>query len=201
MSLGRVLARTTIGGLFIGHGTQKLFGWFDGPGLDGFTAGAEQMGLHPARANAIAAAVTEAGGGALLVLGAGTPIAAGALTATMLTAVRTVHGKNGPWITKGGWEYNATIIAALLALVDVGPGRPSVDEARGIERSGSGWALLSLLIGVAGAGGVAALNSALAPAATDPPTEPHDADTVVPAPTPEDAAAAAAAAPAADAAS
>jgi putative oxidoreductase len=30
MGLFRLLARTTIGLLFVGHGTQKLFGWFGG---------------------------------------------------------------------------------------------------------------------------------------------------------------------------
>jgi uncharacterized membrane protein YphA (DoxX/SURF4 family) len=33
MGLFRLLARITIGLLFIGHGTQKLFGWFGGGGL------------------------------------------------------------------------------------------------------------------------------------------------------------------------
>lgn len=33
MSIGRLVARVTIGGLFIGHGTQTLYGWFGGPGL------------------------------------------------------------------------------------------------------------------------------------------------------------------------
>jgi putative oxidoreductase len=32
LMIGRLAARAVIGGLFIGHGTQKLFGWFDGPG-------------------------------------------------------------------------------------------------------------------------------------------------------------------------
>ncbi len=35
MSVGRLGARLLIGGLFIGHGTQKLFGWFGGPGRAG----------------------------------------------------------------------------------------------------------------------------------------------------------------------
>jgi hypothetical protein len=35
MGLFRLLARTTIGLLFVGHGTQKLFGWFGGGGLEG----------------------------------------------------------------------------------------------------------------------------------------------------------------------
>src|SRR5262249_32793408 len=31
MKIGRLLVRLVVGGLFVGHGTQKLFGWFDGP--------------------------------------------------------------------------------------------------------------------------------------------------------------------------
>jgi putative oxidoreductase len=32
MKIGRLLVRLVVGGLFIGHGTQKLFAWFGGPG-------------------------------------------------------------------------------------------------------------------------------------------------------------------------
>jgi putative oxidoreductase len=35
MRFGAPLLRAVIGPLFIGHGTQKLFGWFGGPGLEG----------------------------------------------------------------------------------------------------------------------------------------------------------------------
>ena len=34
MNPGRVLLRGIVGSLFIGHGTQKLFGWFQGHGLE-----------------------------------------------------------------------------------------------------------------------------------------------------------------------
>ena len=33
MKVGRLLLRAAVGGFFIGHGTQKLFGWFGGQGL------------------------------------------------------------------------------------------------------------------------------------------------------------------------
>jgi uncharacterized membrane protein YphA (DoxX/SURF4 family) len=39
MNIGRLFARLTIGGLFIGHGTQKLFGWFE-RSQEGVEAGA-----------------------------------------------------------------------------------------------------------------------------------------------------------------
>ena len=34
MKLGKLVTRVVIGSLFVGHGTQKLYGWFDGPGPD-----------------------------------------------------------------------------------------------------------------------------------------------------------------------
>jgi putative oxidoreductase len=124
MKIGRLLLRLTVGGFFFGHGTQKLFGWFGGHGLDATAKGFEAIGLRPGRPNAIAAGVAEAGGGALLASGFATPVAASVLTATMLTAIRTVHAKNGPWATNGGYEYNVVLIAAVLTLAEVGRERP-----------------------------------------------------------------------------
>ena len=132
MNLGRLIARVTIGGLFVGHGTQKLFGWFDGPGLEGASQMMDKLELRPARRNAIAASAAETAGGALLALGALTPVAASMLTGTMVTAIRKVHGPKGPWNMQGGYEYNLVLIAAATALVEAGPGSPSVDRALGM---------------------------------------------------------------------
>jgi putative oxidoreductase len=130
MNTGRLAARVVIGGLFVGHGLQKLQGKFDGPGIDGTAEMMDKIGMRPAVPNAYAAGVTETAGGAMLALGAATPLAAASLIGTMITAIRTVHGQNGPWITNRGWEYNAVLIAALLAIVDGGPGPISVDAIR-----------------------------------------------------------------------
>jgi putative oxidoreductase len=54
-------------------------------------------------------------------------------------------------VTNGGYEYNIVLIAAVLALVEVGPGELSLDHLLGNERSGPGWTLLALALGVAGA--------------------------------------------------
>ncbi len=170
MKIGRLLLRLVVGGLFVGHGTQKLFGWFDGPGLDTTAQGFEQLGLRPGRSNAIAAGAAEAGGGALLAAGLETPFAASVLIATMLTAIHRVHAKNGPWTTNGGYEYNLVLIAAALALAEVGPGALSLDAARGRERSGSGWALAALGAGVMGAVGSYAI-AAAQPALPETPAE------------------------------
>jgi putative oxidoreductase len=151
MKIGRLLLRITVGSLFIGHGTQKLFGWFGGHGLDATSQSFHQLGMRPGRRNAIAAGAAEAGGGAALVLGLASPLAASALIATMLTAINRVHLKNGPWLANGGYEYNVVMIAAALAVAESGPGELSLDHAIGAERSGPGWALAALGLGTAGA--------------------------------------------------
>src|SRR6185312_16405913 len=118
MKLGRLILRLIVGGYFVGHGTQKLFGWFGGYGPEGTGQFFESLGLRPGKRHALAAGAAEAGGGALLVTGAATPIAASVLTATMLTAINRVHLKNGPWVTDQGYEYNLVLIAVTLALAE-----------------------------------------------------------------------------------
>ena len=60
--IGHVLMRTLIGGLFIGHGTQKLFGWFGGHGPEGTGQFFEALGLRPGKRNAMAAGDGRNGG-------------------------------------------------------------------------------------------------------------------------------------------
>jgi putative oxidoreductase len=150
MKLGALALRTTIGGLFVGHGTQKLFGWFDGPGLDGVTGMMENLELRPPRRHALLAGLSETVGGALLAAGALTPLASAMLTGTMTTAIRRVHLSKGPWNTGGGYEYNAVLIAAMAALADAGPGALSVDAKAFPRLHGPAWAAAAIAAGVAG---------------------------------------------------
>ncbi len=160
MSFARLILRASVGGLFIGHGTQKLFGWFGGHGLEATGQAFEGLGLRPGRHHAVAAGIGETAGGAALALGAATPLAAASLTATMLTAIDRVHFKNGPWVTNGGYEYNLVLIAAALAVAETGPGPLSVDHALGVERSGARWALAALAAGIVGYAGARLVNAA-----------------------------------------
>jgi putative oxidoreductase len=177
MKLGRLLLRATVGGFFVGHGTQKLFGWFGGNGLEATAGGFEKLGLHPPKAQAALAGAAEAGGGLGLVAGVATPLSSAVLVATMLTAINRVHFKNGPWLNKGGYEYNAVLIAAALIIAELGPGKLSVDAAVGRERSGTGVALAVAAAGVLGAVGAHLASEALAPAPEPEPTPaPVEAD-------------------------
>src|SRR4051794_17100384 len=116
MSFGIAILRAVIGGLFIGHGLQKLLGKFGGHGLEGTAGFFEQLGLRPGKVHATAAGVAETSGGALLVAGAATPLAAAAITGTMTLAIQKGHAPEGPRGPQGGYEYKAVLIAARLAI-------------------------------------------------------------------------------------
>ena len=135
----------------MGHGLQKLAGWFGGHGLEGTGEFFEStLEMAPGKAHAAAAGAAEAGGGALLAAGYATPVGASLLTGTMITAIRKVHASKGVWVTDGGFEYNLVLIAAVFALSGAGPGALSLDGALGKRRSGTLWALGQLAAGAAG---------------------------------------------------
>ena len=142
------LLRATVAGIFVEHGTQKLFGWFGGHGPDGTGQFFDSIGLRPGRRHALAAGVAEAGGGALLALGLATPLAAAALGSVMVTALRTVVWRDGIKVGTGGYEM--LLLASAVSLADLGPGRLSVDSLIGADRRGARWAVLALGGAVAG---------------------------------------------------
>ena len=151
MRLGMTVLRATIGGLFVGHGTQKLFGWFGGNGPEGMGGFFESgLGLHPGRQHAIAAGAAEAGGGALLATGFMTPLGAMLTSSAMASAIRLVHARRGVWNTEGGYEYNVVLMAGAFAIVAAGPGPWSLDALGGRERWGDGWAIAQLAGALAG---------------------------------------------------
>jgi putative oxidoreductase len=150
MGAGTTLLRVVVGGVFVAHGLQKLKGYWGGPGLEGTEKMMAAMEMHPVPVQARAVAIAETAGGAALALGFATPLAAATLIATMVTAVRKVHFKNGPWNSKGGYEFNAVLTTAILAVVADGPGVISADAVVGKSRAGVGGALFALVAGVAG---------------------------------------------------
>jgi putative oxidoreductase len=172
MELALLVLRVVVGLLFMGHGAQKLFGRFGGHGLDGTGGFFESLGIRPGRRNAMAAGTAELVGGALLALGLLTPLAAALIIGVMVVAIITVHAAKGPWVTDGGWEYNAVLIAAAFALAGAGPGQVSLDDAIGWmpDITGAGWALGALALGaLLGIGAVVAGRAGAqepAPAAT-----------------------------------
>ncbi len=151
MNLGLLVIRVVVGLLFVGHGTQKLFGWFGGHGPEGTGQFFESIGLRPGRVHALAAGAAEALGGLLLALGLVTPLAAAGLTAVMGAAIWTSHRANGIWNSSGGYEYNLVLVAVAFALTGVGAGAWSLDHVLSLDVAGAGWALAELAAGLLGA--------------------------------------------------
>ncbi len=160
MKLGMALLRLVVGALFVGHGAQKTLGKFGGYGPDGTGQFFESIGLRPGKPLALAAGGSEMTGGALLALGWATPLAATLITSVMTQAIRTVHIDKGPWVSDGGWEYPAVVIAGMFAITDAGPGPWSMDHLLDNERTGALWAMAALAAGVGGAFAVTALTPA-----------------------------------------
>src|SRR3954447_21147467 len=143
MAYGLLLLRLVVGLTLAGHGAQKLFGWFEGPGPRGAGGFFGSMRLRMPLAMAVLAGLCEFGGGLLLALGLLTPLAALAVAIVMLNAIGLVHWRNGFWATGGGYEYNLLIATVAVALTATGPGRFSLDAAIGWADNLSGvpWAL------------------------------------------------------------
>ena len=109
INIGLLIIRLVIGLLFVGHGAQKLFGWFGGYGLKGTGGWFESIGIKPGVTMALIAGLTELIGGILFTLGLLTPLAGIMIAGTMVMAIVKVHAPNGLWATENGYEYNLNI--------------------------------------------------------------------------------------------
>lgn len=127
-----LVLRVVLGTIFLAHGAQKLFGAFGGPGLKGTAGFFEQIGIKPGSVMAPLAALSEFGGGLLVLVGLLTPLGALAIAGTMVVAIAKVHGKNGFFAENGGYEYNLALIGVAATLVLAGAGAYSVDAGVGI---------------------------------------------------------------------
>jgi putative oxidoreductase len=137
MSYGLLLLRVVVGGTMAGHGVQKLFGWFDGPGLGGVKQMLGSFGFRWPALMALGLALTECSG-LLFALGFLTPLVAFGIAVVMLNAVALVHFKNGFWAGKGGYEFNLVLLTVAVAVSATGPGRFSIDRALGWDDNLSG---------------------------------------------------------------
>jgi putative oxidoreductase len=162
MNIGLLLLRLAVGLTLAAHGTQKLFGWFGGPGLNATGQFFTVLGFPPGRRHALMAALGETLSGVLLAIGLATPAAAAIFVSVMLVAVVTVHLSKGFFAQNGGYEYAFVLAVAGLTLAFTGPGSLSLDAVLGLERSGAVWGVAALLAGLLG-GGTALLEWRKAP--------------------------------------
>jgi putative oxidoreductase len=167
MSFGRLVLRSAVGGLMLGHGLQKLTGAFDGPGLEETEKSMAAIGLFPPREQAMAAALSETVGGTLTAVGALSPLGPAMIIGTMAVAMNKVHLPKGLWLTKGGYEYNLLLMAAAFVLAAEGPGAASIDRISGTPRRGLRWGLASAVLGLAAAAATLAISDRFAPNAAD----------------------------------
>ncbi|WP_342615546.1 DoxX family protein [Peribacillus frigoritolerans] len=128
INIGLLIIRLVIGLLFIGHGAQKLFGWFGGHGLKGTGGWFESIGMKPGVTMALFAGLAELIGGLLFALGLLTPLAGIMIAGTMIMAIVKVHAPNGLWSTANGYEYNLTLLAVAIGIALVGPGQYALDS-------------------------------------------------------------------------
>jgi len=128
MDVGLLILRIVVGLLFVGHGAQKLFGWFGGKGMNGHTGLMEKLGMRPAYLWAWVSALDEFLGGLGLAAGLLTPLAATALIGSMLVVIVKVSWAKGMWNTNGGIEWPLVLATVAFAVGLTGPGAYSLDR-------------------------------------------------------------------------
>jgi putative oxidoreductase len=159
-SVALLILRLTVGGLLAGHGAQKLFGYFGGHGVEGTAGWLESLNLKPGREWAVAAGLSEFGGGLLTALGALNPLGPIIAIGSMLMATLKVHMGKPIWTTAGGAELPVTNMAILGALFLSGPGKLSFDRLLGIRVPR--WFSVAALLGMVGVTYMVASDSGLA---------------------------------------
>lgn len=128
--LAKAVLRVALGSILIGHGLQKLFGWFGGAGIAGTGQGMHRLGFRPGAAHAAVAGAIETGSGVALAVGLATP-AAGSSAAIAMSVAAAAQAPNGFFASKQGLEYPAVLGVTAATLALGGAGRLSLDAATG----------------------------------------------------------------------
>ncbi|HEV7677511.1 MAG TPA: DoxX family protein [Candidatus Dormibacteraeota bacterium] len=166
-----LLLRSVPGGLLAGHGAQKVFGAFDGPGPEGTRGFMQMLRMRPAHIWGHLAGYSELVGGALTALGALSPIGPVMSMGPMIMATTTAHWGKPIWVTKGGAELPVINMSVFAALAMTGPGRFSVDNLLGIRLPR--WVAGAAVAGVAAGTAAALLTREPAPAPQPEQAEPE----------------------------
>ena len=151
---GLVLLRFAVGGVVFAHGMQHVFGLWGGIGLPGLSSALTAFGFRNVNLLVWVTALTELVGGAAVVLGIFTPLAAAGLLALMINAV-LLKAVNGFFIAgpPGAASVELEVVLGLgaAALLLTGAGRIALERGRTWNRRPAPWGVLFLIIGVAAA--------------------------------------------------
>jgi len=131
VDLSLLLVRVIVGVIFAAHGAQKLFEAFGGPGLQAMVA-EPPNGMGPL---GYPVTIGEFFGGLGLIVGFLTRFSAASIIVIMVGAIAMVHGKNGFFADKGGFEYNLALIGLLLPILIAGPGKYSIGRFLPLPKS------------------------------------------------------------------
>ncbi len=110
--------RASLGAIFLVHSLKK----FD-PSWQQWLI---KMGIPPELQLPIALA--ELIGGMFLISGVLTRITASIFSIILLGAIFYIRWDNGFFISEGGWEWDLVMLAAVLSIIAVGPGRVSISH-------------------------------------------------------------------------
>jgi putative oxidoreductase len=149
---GLLILRLVIGGIVAAHGAQKLFGWWGGPGMTGWVGAMNRMRIRPPVAWAWISALAELLGGLGLAVGLLNPLPSLAILGSMLVAIALVHWPRGFWVSKGGYEFNLSILAVIAAIGLAGPGAYSLDSALGVHLPEPWVLIVGTILTVVGVG-------------------------------------------------
>ena len=131
--LAPLALRLGVGLVFFVHGWQKLTG-----GPSGFAGMLTGLGVGAPGVLAWLVTIAELVGGALLLIGLLTRLATLPLIGTMIGAIVLVKADLGiiapPDAPMAGAELDIALLAGLVALLLLGPGRVSVDHVVGVEQ-------------------------------------------------------------------
>jgi putative oxidoreductase len=151
-----LILRLVVGLTFAAHGAQKAFGWWNGPGIEGWQKAVAGMRFQPAPLWTITSVGAELGGGLLLAIGLFTPLAATLLIGQSVVIILKAHLPSGFWNKAGGIEFPLALVAGVVAILGVGPGALSIDRVIGFGLvEPILWVLL--VVGLAGGLGAYAL--------------------------------------------
>ena len=132
LGLGLLIARVVVGLLMAAHGTQKLFGWFGGYGLNATGEFFVQLGFAPGRLFAFAASAGELASGLLVALGFLGPVGPALMLSVMIVAAGSVHWEHGLFAASNGIELPLLYAAGAVGIALAGPGIYSLDALLGL---------------------------------------------------------------------